>query len=522
MNTVALIDRLTARVAAEEEKYRHDPDHHNQPSGGGWRKTPKGWSRAKPGEKVTEEESHVIPHDQPEHRRPVIGNVPWRDDSEPIEKFLAADDGSNRKEWKYKGRQDNAGFHVNVVWHEVFNNGQKAVVKPEGGSAPPTEYRGGLDDSVTQSQREVTAYELDKVLGLGVVPPTTYSQKTFPEDKKDMASAQLFCAGKNKTQMDAAGKSMDAIVKNSLSMRISVSKIACFDVIVGSCDRHGNNLVMDEDRGEAYAIDNGLSLPKGDANSTFKSHPVKLLCGSGFYAVSLNDVIDEVSKHVEDNVLERLATVSKSDFDEVFKRRGFKKGEGEAAWKRLQRLTRKVRDRVYQPAPILPPAPLPQPVPAPKPVLPPSPPPKPLPPPPPLPVKPINKPQKVKVPVKPKPKLQPKRKQDWKHDQTVEIKDVVSRELLMVAREVLSIKDKDHYRYDPGHRQKPYGPGWRPTSSGWSKPRPGSNTVPAPITEPITQYTRPGGVLRALPVQPPPQPAVASELLKIATELLDE
>jgi len=76
----------------------------------------------------------------------------------------------------------------------------------------------------------------------------------------------------------------------------------------------------------------------------------------------------------------------------------------------------------------------------------------------------------------------------------------------------IAAKEKDNYRYDPGHRQKPVGPGWRPTKSGWSKPRPGSNTIPEPVSGQITQYTKPGGVLTQ-------QTAVAS-LLKIAREMI--
>ena len=40
-----------------------------------------------------------------------------------------------------------------------------------------------------------------------------------------------------------------------------------------------------------------------------------------------------------------------------------------------------------------------------------------------------------------------------------------------IAVDIMAGKEKENYRYDPGHRRKP-GPGWSPSEAGWTKPRP--------------------------------------------------
>lgn len=94
--------------------------------------------------------------------------------------------------------------------------------------------------------REAAAYELDKMLGIGLVPPTVVM-----DIDGDVGSAQYFVKAKN------------AILVYGWEARVPVdqmTKAALLDYLIYNEDRHGKNFMIDE-KDNLILIDNGLSLP---------------------------------------------------------------------------------------------------------------------------------------------------------------------------------------------------------------------------------------------------------------------
>lgn len=94
--------------------------------------------------------------------------------------------------------------------------------------------------------REAAAYELDKMLGIGLVPPTVVM-----DIDGDIGSSQYFVKAKN------------ALAVYGWEAKVSVdqmTKAALLDYLLFNEDRHGKNFMIDE-KDNLVLIDNGLTLP---------------------------------------------------------------------------------------------------------------------------------------------------------------------------------------------------------------------------------------------------------------------
>lgn len=121
----------------------------------------------------------------------------------------------------------------------TFEDGSQGVFKPPAQLGT----RFGVPPSNTP-KNEVAAYELDKALGLNIVPPTV--SRDFQGQRGSM---QRFVPG-HKTAEEHSGK----IDRNGFE------KMRALDVLTWSMDRHDGNYLVSKG-GKVKAIDNGLSLP---------------------------------------------------------------------------------------------------------------------------------------------------------------------------------------------------------------------------------------------------------------------
>jgi uncharacterized repeat protein (TIGR03843 family) len=132
----------------------------------------------------------------------------------------------------------NATFLVTVA--DGLHTG-RAVYKPGVGERDLWDFPDGL------FRREVAAYELDRALGLGVVPATVVRDDApFGE-----GSLQRFI----EADFTAHYFSLRELDQHGEVLRV----IAGFDLLANNADRKGGHLLVDA-AGDVWAIDNGLSF----------------------------------------------------------------------------------------------------------------------------------------------------------------------------------------------------------------------------------------------------------------------
>jgi uncharacterized repeat protein (TIGR03843 family) len=117
----------------------------------------------------------------------------------------------------------------------------RAVYKPGAGERGLWDFPDGL------FRREVAAYELDRALGLGVVP-TTVRREDAPFGE---GSLQRFI----EADFTEHYFSLREHPRHGGALRV----IAGFDLLVNNADRKGGHLLVDR-AGHLWAIDNGLSF----------------------------------------------------------------------------------------------------------------------------------------------------------------------------------------------------------------------------------------------------------------------
>ncbi len=153
-----------------------------------------------------------------------------------------------------------SGGHVNQTYLVDIENDGKGIAKAEQDEkknenvqdfANAVKRVTGTDfGKCSQTQREVLSSEVDKILGVGLVPDTVF--KDIPNHGK--GSVQEFKKGLKKLDWNEAreGKYNDQWEQ--------FVKGAVFDRMIGSCDRHGHNVYFQGDK--LCFIDNGYTFAK--------------------------------------------------------------------------------------------------------------------------------------------------------------------------------------------------------------------------------------------------------------------
>lgn len=228
-----------------------------------------------------------------------FSDAPWEGKIEEIEKSILSPS---------KDREKYGGKSVSLVYFDKADDGTRSVYKPDGCSIPVelTGRIGSLDPTVPVGDREAAAFEVDRVLGFGIVPPTFVKEtKVSKEDRQEALrqveehpsikkyldgtkgeNVQKWAQGIMKRDMnpgtgsdsvdgaaqllledakEAADSEFGSIVgledryEKDEKFRFSMQKLAVFDYITGATDRHFGNFMIREDGG-VYAIDNGLNF----------------------------------------------------------------------------------------------------------------------------------------------------------------------------------------------------------------------------------------------------------------------
>lgn len=105
--------------------------------------------------------------------------------------------------------------------------------------------------------REIAAYKIDNLLGLGVVPFTEEyidNENHLNDLHGDFHSLQHFVKAKMGDQFGGYGKKAYSLIVD----KTEVSKVALVDILFANSDRHNQNYMIGE--GHIYAIDNGLTM----------------------------------------------------------------------------------------------------------------------------------------------------------------------------------------------------------------------------------------------------------------------
>ena len=116
-----------------------------------------------------------------------------------------------------------------------------AIYKPERGERPLWDFPTGIH------RREVAAYELSELLGLGIVPETV----TRIDAPMGVGSLQRF--------VPADFSEHYFTMLDDPAMHDRLRALAAFDVVSNNADRKGGHVLLDVD-GSIWAIDNGLSF----------------------------------------------------------------------------------------------------------------------------------------------------------------------------------------------------------------------------------------------------------------------
>ncbi len=116
-----------------------------------------------------------------------------------------------------------------------------AIYKPERGERPLWDFPAGIH------RREVAAYALSELLGLGIVP------ETLTRFDAPMGAGSL----QRMVPADFAEHYFTILEDPAHHDRLRV--LAAFDVVANNADRKGGHVLLDVD-GSVWAIDNGLSF----------------------------------------------------------------------------------------------------------------------------------------------------------------------------------------------------------------------------------------------------------------------
>jgi len=174
-------------------------------------------------------------------------------------------------------------------------------------------YCSSVDLSITGPERELLAYDIDRVMEFELVPPTVGRHV----DHLGYGSVMAWVR---------APLAVDLVKDGSYKYRNHpenpwLHRCAAFDFITGQIDRHAANWLIDKDR-RVYAIDNGYSFVKGDDRTFLK-------CNIGKYLVG---------KTVHPEIKNLVRKVDEQKVWSVLQNRGFKNKEPEGVMKRLEEM----------------------------------------------------------------------------------------------------------------------------------------------------------------------------------------
>ena len=143
--------------------------------------------------------------------------------------------------------------------------------------------RSSLTTEISQTEREVIAFNISRLLGLNVVPPTFWKRRTLVTKKGRKSvtgseqlyiNAQEICDRFFTSAQDAAvaqsNMSKFERSKDFVKFKKALPFIAISDFIFGNTDRHSGNLMIDSEC-RLYAIDNGLCFPIDNNKNEFRS-----------------------------------------------------------------------------------------------------------------------------------------------------------------------------------------------------------------------------------------------------------
>lgn len=99
------------------------------------------------------------------------------------------------------------------------------------------------------AMREAIAYQIDKIVGLGLVPKTMVIDDTIGNVRYDGSIQEWIKGAKDGYQIE----------KFTNEERKDFERLKVFDFIIGNSDRHLGNVLFTED-GKLHAIDNNASL----------------------------------------------------------------------------------------------------------------------------------------------------------------------------------------------------------------------------------------------------------------------
>lgn len=155
----------------------------------------------------------------------------------------AKDDLYSSVEYRLDPTYHDEGGHIDQAQRVILKDGELAWLKPSYGE---TSAREGIEPG-TGVRRSLASFEIDKALGLGVVPDVRLLRNELGE-----ASLQDHAPrpGLLLSQYDS----------------VDVERMAVLDYVTGQTDRHDENYATTKD-GRPAAIDNGLCLSVSQADS---------------------------------------------------------------------------------------------------------------------------------------------------------------------------------------------------------------------------------------------------------------
>jgi len=149
-----------------------------------------------------------------------------------------------------------------------------------------------MDPMITDAQRELLAYHIDRAFGFDLVPPVVIR----PVGKHGSGSLQSWvsCMSGGQWARDY-GYDYKQNTNNPWMHRL-----AAFDILIGSVDRHAGNWLMDKE-GRVFAIDNGYSFPKRTCMGGIKCLPLR-----GLQGVSVSDDTRKIISRIKEEDIFRI------------------------------------------------------------------------------------------------------------------------------------------------------------------------------------------------------------------------
>jgi len=200
-------------------------------------------------------------------------------------------------------------------------NTKRAVLKTIYCQFENKRYCQSVDTKITGPEREILSFELDKIMGFDLVPPTIGREI----ERVGAGSVQAWVDQPTAWQWLERGYNYREDKSNPW-----LHRLAAFDFIRGEIDRHANNWIMDEER-RVYAIDNGYSFVKGDDRTWLRTSAGKHLIGTPIHPTVQAEIgnINEVAIYA---TMSQFA-FSHGEQDGVVKR--IRELKGLRTWKKL-------------------------------------------------------------------------------------------------------------------------------------------------------------------------------------------